>query len=240
MDMTPERWRATCAYLGGVFGPLGEPIDGQLATLRQRAAAAGLPDIAVSPDVGRLLMLLASMAGPDGAGARLAVELGTLGGYSALWIARGLAPGGRLVTVEPEAKHADFAQGEFERAGMAARIELRRGLGAETLARLLAEHGPGSFDFVFLDAVKSEYATYAALASRLLRTGGLLVADNCLGSRWWITDAPDADPTAERDREAMDRFNRWLAGPTSGFLCACIANREGLAVARRVAPPGTP
>ncbi len=233
MDMSPERWRATCAYLGEVFGPLGEPIDDQLATLRQRAVAAGLPDIAISPDVGRLLMLLASMAGPDGGGARLAAELGTLGGYSALWIARGLAPGGRLITVEPEPKHADFAQGEFERAGMAIRIELRRNLGAETLARLLSEHGPGSFDFVFLDAVKSEYATYAVLASHLLRTGGLLVADNCLGSRWWITDAPDPDAEAERDRAAMDGFNRWLAGPKSGFLAACIANREGLAVARK-------
>ncbi|HRQ71907.1 MAG TPA: class I SAM-dependent methyltransferase [Phycisphaerales bacterium] len=120
-----------------------------------------------------------------------------------------------------------------ERAGMADRIELRRSMGAETLARLLSEHGPGSFDFVFLDAVKREYATYAVLASRLLRQGGLLVADNCLGSRWWITDAPDADPEAERDRATMDAFNRWLAGPKSGFHAACIANREGLAVARR-------
>ncbi|MCW5775847.1 MAG: O-methyltransferase [Phycisphaeraceae bacterium] len=233
MEMTPERWRATCDYLGAVFGRFADPLDGQLETLHARAVSAGLPDIAVSADVGRLLMLLVSMSGSDGGGARRAVELGTLGGYSALWIARGLAPGGRLMTVEPEELHAQFAQREFERAGMTDRVELRRGRGVETLSSFLDEYGEGSFDFVFLDAVKREYSAYAVLAARLLRAGGLLVADNCLGARWWITDAPDPDPSAESDRAAVDAFNRWIGSPSGPFLAACVANREGLVVARR-------
>jgi predicted O-methyltransferase YrrM len=102
MDMTPERWEFTCAYLRGVFGREDEPLAG----LHERAAAAGLPDISVSPDVGRLLMILASMCARPGGS--LALELGTLGGYSAIWIARGL--GGRLITLEPESAHAAFAR----------------------------------------------------------------------------------------------------------------------------------
>ena len=225
--MTPERWAETSAYLGEVFGGLGEPIDAQLAGLMARAARAGLPQIAVSADVGRLLMVLASLvSGP--AGGR-AVEVGTLGGYSALWLARGLGPGGRLTTIEAEPRHAAFAHAEFERADLAGRIEVREGKGLEVLPSLVEELGPGSCDLVFLDAIKSEYRAYADHALTLLRPGGLLVADNCLGASWWITDEPGSDEA----RDAVDAFNRWIGSPASGFLACCVANREGLAVARR-------
>jgi predicted O-methyltransferase YrrM len=223
--MTPDRWAATATYLGEVFGGLGEPLDDQLATLMDRGAAAGLPRIAVSADVGRLLMVLASLVSGPGGGR--AVEVGTLGGYSGLWIARGLGPGGRLTTIEAEPKHAAFARAEFERAGR--RVELREGTGLEVLPRLVEELGPASCDMVFLDAIKSEYRAYAEHAAMLLRPGGLLVADNCLGSHWWITDPAGVDPA----RDAVDAFNRWLGSPASGFLACCVANREGLAVARR-------
>ena len=99
MEMTPERWAFTTTYLREVFGTQDE----QLRTLMPRAVAAGLPDIAVSADVGRLLMLLTRMTG-NGKGARLAIEVGTLAGYSGIWIARGLASGGRLITIEPNEK----------------------------------------------------------------------------------------------------------------------------------------
>ncbi|MBK7403657.1 MAG: class I SAM-dependent methyltransferase [Phycisphaerales bacterium] len=230
MDMTPQRWLETSDYLRSVFGPLGEPIDGRLAGLMDRAVAAGLPSIAVSADVGRLLMVLASVAaGSRTEGGPRALEIGTLGGFSGLWIARGLGPAGRLITIEAEASHAAFARTEFAAAGMADRVELRLGKGLEVLPRLHAEFGPGSFDLVFLDAIKSEYRAYAEQAAGLLRPGGLLVADNCLGASWWITDAPGSDP----GRDAVDAFNRWISTPASGFLACCVANREGLVVARK-------
>lgn len=225
--MTPERWADTTNYLGEVFGSLGEPLDDQLATLMERAVEAGLPPIAVSPDVGRLLMVLASLASRSGGGR--AVEVGTLGGYSGLWIARGLGEGGKLTTIEAEPRHAAFARGEFDRSGLGDRVEIREGKGLDVLPGLVKELGPGSCDMVFLDAIKSEYRDYATHALTLLRPGGLLVADNCLGSHWWITDAPGSD----EGRDAVDAFNRWIGSPESGLLACCVANREGLVVARK-------
>jgi len=119
------------------------------------ATAAGLPDIAVSADVGRLLMMLTSMTQ-----ARLALEVGTLGGYSGIWIARGLAEGGRLITIEREPNHAAFAQRQFERAAVDDRVEIRMGGALEVLPRLADELGPGSVDVVFIDAEKTEYCEY--------------------------------------------------------------------------------
>lgn len=218
-------------YLGEVFGGLGEPIDMQLAGLMDRASGAGLPPIAVSADVGRMLMVLASVCASGGARGPRALEVGTLGGYSALWIARGLGESGSVVTVEAEPRHAAFARSEFARAKMEGRIEVREGPGLGVLPAIAEEFGPGSFDIVFLDAVKSEYRGYAEHASGLLRPGGLLVADNCLGSgEWWITD----EPGASEARDAIDAFNRWIGGEGSGFLSCCVANREGLVVARKL------
>ncbi len=230
MEITPDRLAATAAYLQEVFGPFGEPIDLQLGGLMDRAAAAGLPRIAVSPDVGRLLMVLTSLVSGHGRRAGRALEVGTLGGYSAIWIARGLGPGGRLVTIEPEPTHAAFARSEFAAAKLDHAVELREGAGLEILPGLVGEFGPGSFDLVFLDALKTEYRAYAEHAAVLLRSGGLLVADNCLGSGdWWINDAPGGSA----GRDAIDGFNRWISRPASGLAC-CVANREGLVVARRV------
>jgi caffeoyl-CoA O-methyltransferase len=164
-------------------------------------------------------------------GRPLAVEVGTLGGYSAMWIARGLGPGGRLITIEPEATHAAFARGEFDRAGLGHAIELREGAGLDVLPRLVNELGARSVDMVFLDALKTEYLGYAEHAAVLLRPGGLLVADNCLGSGdWWI----DIAPGANAGRDAIDEFNRRIGDPASGFLACCVTNREGLVIARRL------
>lgn len=227
MEMTDERWRGTCAYLREVFGR----EDEALSRIMPRALEAGLPAIAVSPDVGRLLQILASMCG-GGAGANLALELGTLAGYSGSWIARGLAPGGRLITVEPEARHAEFARGAFEEVGVADRIEIRVEPALTALPALLARFGPGSFDLMFFDAVKTEYTRYFALAKPLLRPGGLLIADNTLGSGdWWI----DSSPGASEQRDAIDRFNRLVAADEE-FEAACVPLREGVMIARRKPP----
>lgn len=230
MRMTNERWLYTREYLCEVFGR----EDEALARVTPRALEAGLPDIAVDGAVGRLLTLLCSTTS-GGRGARLAVELGTLAGYSGVWIARGLAPGGRLITVEPEAKHADFAQRTFESCGVGDRVEVRRGFALEEIARFSAEFGPGSIDFAFLDAVKTEYPAYFEGLRALIAPGGLLVADNALGGSWWIDQVGErAAPSEEHraTREAVDRFNRMVAAD-SAFETACVPLREGVLIARR-------
>ena len=225
MDMTPSRWRSTASYLIDVFGAQDE----QLATLTPRAVAAGLPDIAVSPDVGRLLMLLVSMTG-GGRGARVAIEVGTLAGYSGIWIARGLASGGRLITIESEPAHADFAQREFEAAGVSAAVEIRRGAAMDVLPALAEDVEPASVDFVFLDATKREYPDYFAVIRPLIAVGGLLVADNVLGSRTWWIDAPAG---RSADRDGADRFNRLMAADPD-FETVAVPIREGVLIARRM------
>jgi predicted O-methyltransferase YrrM len=238
MEMTPQRWEKTNAYLAQVFGR----EDAFLADLSRRAEAAGLPPIAISPDEGRLLSILAGLAGPDGGGARLAVEVGTLAGYSGVWIARGLAPGGRLITIESEPKHADFARDSFNRAGLGARVDVRLGKALDVLPGLAAElvraHGPTPVDLVFLDAVKYEYAEYFRLLRSLIRPGGLVLADNALGSNSWWIDEPRPGTATEhgRDRDGVDQLNQLVAGD-AGFEAACIPIRQGLLIARRAAEP---
>jgi len=218
--MTPKRWEFTNNYLRDVFGEQ----DDHLANLMTEAVAAGLPDIAVSADVGRLLKLLVSMT-PG----RLALEVGTLGGYSGIWLARGLAPTGKLITIEYEQKHADFARKQFERAGVGDRVELIRGAGLEVLPVLAKRLSPGSVDVVFLDAVKTEYPEYWTFVRPLIAPGGLIIADNVLGGGdWWIDD------TGNPSRDAADRFSR-LVAQDGEFEAVAVPLRQGVLIARRTA-----
>ena len=221
MPMTPDRWTAICAYLDDVFGAQSE----RMASLMPRAVEAGLPDIAVSASVGHFLHVLCKTVG-----ARTIVEAGTLGGYSGAWLARSLPAGGRLITIEPEVLHADFAQGEFDAMGLSDRVEIRRGFGMDVLPELAAELGEGGVDVVFLDAIKTEYPDYLPHAKAMLRSGGLLIADNALGGgSWWIDDPEGSNES----RDGADRFNRLVAADTD-FDSACVPIREGVLVARRV------
>lgn len=220
MDMTPTRWTATAAYLDAVFGAQ----DDHLATLMTRAVDAGLPDIAVSASVGRFLHLLAKLAN-----ARTIVEVGTLAGYSGIWLARALPEGGRLITIEPVEKHATFAERAFADAGVGDRVTVRRGTGLEILPKLVDELGPASVDLVFLDAVKKEYPEYWPHAKTLVRTGGLVVADNALGSSdWWIGE-PAGNRAAHDGADALNR----LAAADPAFDASCLPIREGVMVARK-------
>jgi predicted O-methyltransferase YrrM len=134
--------------------------------------AAGLPGIDVTPNQGKLLELLARVQG-----ASSILELGTLGGYSTIWLARALPPGGRLVTLESVQHHAEVARENITRAGFADVVELRVGPALETLPQLVAE-GAGPFDLIFLDANKDSYPEYFTWALELSRPGTLIVADN--------------------------------------------------------------
>jgi caffeoyl-CoA O-methyltransferase len=167
----------------------------------------------------------------------LAVEVGTLGGYSGIWIARGLGPGGRLVTIEYEPKHAAFARKSFDGAGVGMQVDIRQGAALDVLPGLAAElvkaHGPTPVDLVFLDAVKAEYPDYFRLVRPLIRPGGLLVADNALGAGWWIDDPAGVDTPDGRSRDGADRFNRMVAAD-AGFEAVCVPIRNGVLIARRV------
>ncbi len=187
------------------------------------AVEIGLPNIAVSADVGRLLMILTSMTR-----GQLAIELGTLGGYSGIWIARGLKPGGRLVTIEPEQAHADFAKVQFERAGVDDRIEMRCGPALDVLPKLAQELDPNSVDVVFIDAVKTEYPDYWEMVRPMIATGGLVLADNVLGSGSW-----SIEDEAQPQRAAVDRFNRLVADDPD-FEAVVVPLRNGVLVGRRI------
>jgi predicted O-methyltransferase YrrM len=213
MEMTPQRWHQTEDYSNEVFGRQ----DAHLSGLMERAVAAGLPDISVSADVGRLLKILTGLTS-----GKRALELGTLAGYSAIWIARGLAPGGHLTTVEFEEKHAKFARTEFETAGVSDRVEVVVGAALDVLPTLAAEWGPGTVDLAFVDAVKSEYVDYFPLIKPLITSGGLLVADNVYGTgAGWIDEG-----------HGTDSFNRLVASDPD-FEAVGLPIRQGVLVARR-------
>ncbi|MCK6454940.1 MAG: O-methyltransferase [Phycisphaerae bacterium] len=222
--MTPQRWANSNRYVRELF-TAGEPPAA--IGLAQRAADAGLPAIAVPPEVGRLLWIVCR-GQYAGRGCRLALELGTLAGYSALWIADGLAPGGRLITLEPNSKHAAFARQVFSESGWTDRIELREKKALDELPRLAAEFGP-AFDLFFADAIKTEYPAYFEFARRLLAPNGLFIAHNALGSNTWWIDEP-ADQAADRD--AVDRMNRAVAADPE-FDAVLLPIDQGVLIARR-------
>jgi predicted O-methyltransferase YrrM len=162
--MTKDTWTSVDHYIGSQFIPADPALDAALA----ESEHAGLPAIAVSAAQGKWLHLLARATG-----ARRILEIGTLGGYSGIWLARALPAGGELITCELDPKHADVAQASFARAGVADRVTIRRGPAADTL-RILT----GPFDLIFIDADKTGYAEYFRLCMRLSRPGTLIVADN--------------------------------------------------------------
>lgn len=176
------------------------PRDGALEQGLADAAAAGLPDIAVSPNQGKLLHLLARLVHPH----RI-LEIGTLGGYSTTWLARALEPGGRLLTLEIDPRHAEVARRNLARAGVADRVEVRVGPAAATLRDLIARR-EAPFDVVFIDADKEGYAEYLDLSLQLSRAGTLIMADNLIrGGR--VLESTSRDPRVEGVRA----FNAKLA-----------------------------
>jgi len=181
-----ETWTAVDRYLNDLFVPPDPALDAAL----EASAAAGLPSINVTPNQGKLLQLFARMNQ-----ARNILEIGTLGGYSTIWLARALPPGGRLVTLESEPKHAEIARTNLARAGVAGIVELRLGWALDTLPRLTAE-GCGPFDMIFIDADKQSYADYFTWALKLSRRGTLIIADNVV-RKGAVTDADSGDPLVQ-------------------------------------------
>ena len=163
-------------------------------------AAAGLPSIDVSAPQGKLIHLLARMMG-----ARKALEIGTLGGYSTIWLASALPEGGRLVTLEWSVRHAEVARRNIARAGLSAKVEVRTGAALESLPKIEAE-GLGPFDFIFIDADKANNAAYLAWALKLSRPGTAIVVDNV------VRDGEVADArNSDRDVVGVRRMFEMIA-----------------------------
>lgn len=194
--MSPDQWTAVDRYLTDLF----VPPDAALEAALQDSAAAGLPAINVTPNQGKLLMLLAQVQG-----ARNILEIGTLGGYSTIWLARALPKGGKLITLESEPKHAEVARKNIARAGLADSVEIRLGRALATLPDLAAERRD-PFDFIFLDADKESYPDYLAWSLKLSRPGSLIIADNVV-RKGDVIDRASPDPRVQ----GMRRFNELLA-----------------------------
>lgn len=196
MGMSNEMWTQVDDYIAERFAVEDEALTAALAD----SDAAGLPAIAISAAQGSLLNVLARTVG-----ARSILEIGTLGGYSTIWLARALPEDGRVVTLEASPRHAEVAQGNLERAGVVDKVEIRIGPAQETLPALIAE-GVGPFDFIFIDADKEGYSAYLSWTLELAQPGTLIVADNVIRDGR-ILDATSDDANAQGAR----RFNDLLA-----------------------------
>lgn len=166
--MSQERWTAVDDYIDSLFTPPDPALDAAM----QSAADAGMPMISVTPNQGKLLNVLAAARG-----ARTILEIGTLAGYSAIWLARALPADGKLISLEADSKHAAVARANLERAGLADRVEVRLGPALDSLAQLAAE-GRAPFDLVFIDADTLNTPTYFTWALKLTKAGSLIITDN--------------------------------------------------------------
>ena len=190
--MTDDRWATVDRYVADLLVTSDAVLDAALETSR----AAGLPPHDVSPSQGMLLQLLARLQG-----ARAILEIGTLGGYSTIWLARALRDDGRLVTLEADAAYAEVARANIARAGLAEIVELRVGPALETLPQL-----QGPFDFVFIDADKRSNPEYLDSALDLSQPGTLIVADNVVRAGA-LADGDSDDPSVR----GLRRFHERLA-----------------------------
>jgi predicted O-methyltransferase YrrM len=217
---TPNIFTTLDRYIDDLFAP----EDEVLTAARKEALKAGLPEIQISSGQGKFIYLLAKVMG-----ARRILELGTLGGYSAIWLARALPEDGFLVTLEIENKHAKVAASNLRRAGLLDKVEIIVGPALDTLPELVDRKAP--FDFVFLDADKVNYPNYFPLIMRGVRQGSLILADNVIRKGAVLDPRPD-DPSAGGARAFNAMF---AADPRLEAVIlqqVGIKGHDGLAIAR--------
>jgi predicted O-methyltransferase YrrM len=194
--MSQDQWTTIDRYLTDALLPPDEALEAALAA----SDAAGLPAIAVAPNQGRMLELFARSIG-----ARRILEIGTLGGYSTIWLGRALPEGGRLISLEFDPHHADVARNNILHAGLADRVEVRVGRAVDSLPGIEAE-GDGPFDMMFIDADKPSNPDYFAWAMKLTRPGSLIIVDNVVRSGA-VANAASTDPNVLGVR----RMNQMIA-----------------------------
>jgi predicted O-methyltransferase YrrM len=225
--MTPkEQWAAVDHYLSDRLASSDSALTMALAD----SEAAGLPAISVTPNQGKFLQLLARLQG-----ARKILEIGTLGGYSTIWLARALPAGGRLITLEASAKHADVARTNIERAGLAEVVNLRLGPALDLLPQVAAEK-LGPFDLIFIDADKPNTPEYFSWALKLSRLGSLIIVDNVIRDGA-IVNTDSEDPAIVGMRRFFD-----LAATEKGVSATALQTvgskgYDGFSLALVVAEP---
>jgi len=224
--MSQERWTAVDRYLAELLVPPDPALDAAL----EASVAAALPPIHVAPNQGKLLWTLARLVG-----ARRILEIGTLGGYSTIWLARALPHGGRLITLEADPKHADVARANIARAGLEGLVELRLGRALEILPRLAAEGG-GPFDLIFVDADKPSIPDYFMWALKLSRRGSLIVVDNVVRDGA-VIDAESKDPNVQGVRRFMEQLSAERRVSATALQTVGSKGYDGLAIALVTADP---
>jgi predicted O-methyltransferase YrrM len=194
--MSQEQWTAVDRY----FNDMLIPSDAVMDAVLDASAAAGLPPANVAPNQGKLLMLLAQIQR-----ARTILEIGALGGYSTIWLARALPADGCLITLEVNPKHAEVAGANIERAGLSNLVEIRLGWAVDTLSQLVDEKR-GPFDMIFIDADKQSNSEYLAWSLKLSRPGTLIIVDNVVRDGA-VVDATSTDPNVHGVRRLAEMIS---------------------------------
>jgi predicted O-methyltransferase YrrM len=224
--MTQDQWTTVDRYFEGLLVPPDPALDMAL----QASAEAGLPAIHVSPLQGKLLWLLAQTQG-----ARTILEIGTLGGYSTIWLARALPADGRLITLEADPKYAEIARVNIARAGLASVVEVRLGLALNTLPQIAAE-GRAPFDLVFIDADKPNIPDYFKWALKLSRRGSLILVDNVV-RKGAVADDSSSDPSVRGVRRFFELVAAEPRVSATALQTVGSKGYDGLAIAMVTADP---
>ena len=221
-----REWAAVDHYINDLL----IPVDPVLQAALDDAATAGLPQIQVSPAQGKLLHLIAGIAG-----ARRVLEIGTLGGYSTIWLARALPEGGRLISLELDPRHAEVARANVARAGLDRVVDIRVGRALETLDAVEAEAG-GAFDLVFIDADKQSGAEYFRRALRLSRVGTVIIVDNVIRDGG-VLDAGSGDVNLVGTRGVNAAIAAEPRVSATIIQTVGLKGYDGFAMAVVIAPP---
>jgi len=218
--MAQDQWTAVDDYISDKLVKPFPPLDG----VQEACAAAGLPAISVSPPQGKLLKILAQIRG-----ARSILEIGTLGGYSTIWLGYWMQRDGRLITLESDAKHAEVATANIARAGLADRVEVRLGLAMDSL-REIKKNEEGPFDFVFIDADKPSIPDYFWWALRLTRRGAIIIVDNVV-REGEVVDAESKDASVQGVRKFMDNLAGESRVSATAIQTVGVKGYDGFAIA---------
>lgn len=216
MDSTPSAWRAADDFLAETLVGHDPALDAALAAQR----AAGMPEIEVAPVAGKLLNLLVRIAG-----ARRVLEIGTLGGYSTIWMARGVGDAGRVVSIEAEAAHAEVARRSIDAAGVGERVDIRVGRAVDVLPTLV-----GGFDVVFIDADKESNTVYLDWAAKLGHPGTVVIVDN-IGREGEIANPDSSDPMVIGTRDGLRMLGEDPRFDATALQTVGLKGWDGVAIA---------
>ena len=218
--MSQELWTSVDKYLGDVLVRQDKHLDDAVAA----SDAAGLPSIQVSPPQGKLLEILIGMMK-----AKNILEVGTLGGYSTIWMARSLPMDGHVITIEIDPKHAEVAQENFNRAGLEKKIDLRVGNARDILPAMI-EGGMGPFDFVFIDADKASNPDYFGWALKMSRPGTVIIVDNVIRDGK-IIDADSEDASVQGVRRLNEIMSSSVGVTVTALQTVGVKGYDGFSVA---------